>query len=64
MEVYRNNGPPAYISLAIAHKTKAGKKGKGQASGNSESTEGKKTGTMADLAAMFGLSGKNKRAMI
>lgn len=54
MEVWKEHGPPSFISLAVmnGHKPKSGKK----------STSDEKPGTMADLAAMFGL-GKKKKAI-
>lgn len=60
IEVWKVHGPPPFISLAVmnGHSPKQGTKE------NSGSTDEKEYGTMADLAAMFGLGDSKKKAML
>lgn len=62
LDVWNEHGPPVFITQAAAHlDPKKRKKGR-KASQGTASGEDKKTGTMADLAAMFGLGKGKKKA--
>jgi len=56
MDVWENHGPPSFVGIAISIGFKSPSK--------KQSTKPSKHGTMADLAAMFGLGDTKKRAMI
>lgn len=69
LEIWEEHGPPTFVTLAAAHldpKKRKRKKSKQKVSPDTTTTSSgeKDQGTMADLAAMFGLGGKKKKAMI
>ena len=56
LEIWEEHGPPPFVTLSAAHLKKSSKKKK--------KTKEEGTGTMADLARMFGVGGKKKGASI
>ncbi len=57
MDVWEKHGPPTFVGTAVMIGFKAPKEQK-------KSTGEQKHGTMADLAAMFGLGAGKKKAAI
>lgn len=68
LEIWDKHGPPSFVTLAAAHldpkKRKKRKTSNTAAPATDTGNEEKETGTMADLAARFGLGGKKKKVAI
>jgi len=60
--VWQDFGPPAFLSLAVmnGHTPKS----EGKPRSENKSTHAQDHGTMADLAARFGLTGNTKKVLL
>jgi hypothetical protein len=66
LEIWDLHGPPPFVTLAAAHLDPKKKKKKGSSKSSADKTQGNASnqpeqGTMAELAAMFGIGGKKKK---
>lgn len=63
LDIWDEHGPPSFVTLSAAHLKKKTKSKKAPSSKTPVGEE-KDVGTMADLAARFGLGGKKKKVSL